>query len=64
MQFPIQLSEDPLVIGTLKVRITMQREMILAARKQGIGADELQNLVAQKEMEVQEYLGKMVEDMS
>lgn len=62
MQFPIQLSEEPLVIGTLKVRITVQREMIVAATKQGIDADELQNLVAQKELEVQEYLGKIVED--
>lgn len=64
MQLPIQLSKEPLVIGTLKVRISIQREMVLAATKQGIDAEELSNLVAQKEMEVREYLGNVFEDGS
>ena len=62
MQLPIQLSKTPLVIGTLKVRITVQREMVIAATKQGIDAEELSNLVGQKEMEVREYLGSYFED--
>lgn len=64
MQLPIQLSKEPLVIGTLKVRITIQREMVIAATKQGIDAEELSNLVAQKEMEVREFLGNVFEDES
>ena len=62
MQLPILLSKEPLVIGTLRVKISIQREMVLAATKQGIDAEELSNLVGQKEVEVREYLGSFFED--
>lgn len=60
MQYPIQILEEPLLIGTLKIRISLQRETAVLAQKHGIDAEELQNAVAQKEGEISALLGDLL----
>jgi hypothetical protein len=62
LQLPVIVNQEPLVVGTLKIKISLHRETIQAATKQGIDAEELSNLVAQKEMEVREYIGSFFEE--
>lgn len=62
LQLPVTIHKDPLIIGTLKIKISLHRETIQAATKQGIDAEELSNLVAQKEVEVKEYIGSFFEE--
>jgi len=60
MQYPIQILEEPMLIGTLKIRISLQRETAVLAQKHGIDAEELQNAVAQKESEISALLGDLL----
>ena len=60
MQYPIQILEEPLLIGTLKIRISLQRETAVLAQKHGIDEEELQNAVAQKEGEISALLGDLL----
>ena len=60
MQYPIQILEEPLLIGTLKIRISLQRETTVLAQKHGIDEEELQNAVAQKEGEISALLGDLL----
>lgn len=62
IQLPIVISEEPMIVGTLKVRISVHRETQQSAIRQGVDAEELQNLVEQKILEVQESLGKYLEE--
>lgn len=62
IQLPIVISEEPMIVGTLKVRISVHRETRQSAIRQGVDAEELQNLVEQKILEVQESLGKYLEE--
>ena len=55
VQFPLKLSEN--LVGTLIIKVRVQRETAALAQQLGIDAEELQNLVMQKLAEVSDVLG-------
>lgn len=59
-KFPIQLLENPTIMGTLEIGISLPKNTQLLASALGIGAEEQANITGQKLQEVIQLLGHLL----